>query len=572
MNLLLVAALPLFFAAPLQVVFQLSPDYALAAATLLCIGAGYLSRRFFTIAKSPQGWDRYLWCAVAVAAAAAAVRLWSPLWGALVSTGGGDVGDHVFYISRMQRDAAAQYNGLIVFHTFAWWWIRLTGASFYATFAALFWCAVAVAVISVISRSVNFAAAQLSPVTRRSGAIGVLLVLVVAVIPFEGVLLPVLHLLQGEGYYPQLWGLLPLLAAWIGYSAVENPLGRAIVLLLSIVVYRYTYTLNLGELVATAAVLAGVEFSHLLPRHEARRWAILGCLGLGTLASYRIFSTLLVLLQNGGATKSTNVWCVIAATALMGAFLAAEAGREPTGSARARSAAFAALFSLIAAIMQTIYLLSGLPEFYYFYKFGIHPLWIATAAAVVHLPAALLKVQRMRYGRVRRAVLLSVGSIALCIGGVAFACVGVSNFRPSYLERSSSLLPPEHLVVFNEPEAAAIISKVLQERSLRFGGYITRPAWALSGFMNAAFGMSHRFRDPYYRSGAVRSKKGNCVFWDSTPGNLERLDLVSRGQSGSPGSGGRRVRALANSPDISSAEFHSLPTGETRVLSYRCFP
>lgn len=570
MNLLLVF-IPLFLAAPIQVLVQLSPTHALLIATPLALVSGYVLRRQFSVAASPAGWQPFAVAAVGLALLGVGFRFWSPLWGALVSTGGGDAGDHVFYIARMERDAAVQYNGLIVFHTFAWWWMRLTGTDYFTTFAVLFWGSVVVLLGTIIHRSFIDLVPHLGVAARRSGLLGIALVLAVAWLPFDKVLLPVLHILQGEGYYPQLWGLLPLVVAWFAYASIERPIGRAIALFLAVVVYRYTYTLNLGELVFTTAVLLAFEFSHYLPRDRLQRWAIFGCLALGMLASYRIFSTLLVLLRNGGATKSTEVWHVIAATGLMGVALSLEVGRTPTASTRSRSASFVAVFALASAAIQTAYLCFGFPEFYYFYKFGIHPLWIATAAITVHLPSTLLRMKRELADRHRRSVLPTATMVAISLLGVMLATTGVESFRPSYRERASSALPPEHLVPFYEPEAAAIISQVLRESSSRFGGYITRPAWALSGFMNASLGMPHRFREPYYRSGAVRTKPGHCVFWDSTPGVTERLDLVSRGGTGRGGSAGRKVRALSAAGDVRSAQFHSLPTGELRTLSYRCF-
>lgn len=567
---LLILFLPLFFAAPIQILASVSPSSALLLAVALCALGGFLLRERFEIAAAPKWWGSYSAAAVALAVVATAVRLWSPLWGALVSTGGGDVGDHVFYISRLERDAAAQYNSLIVFHSFAWWWKRLTGGDYYSTFAVLFWSATTLLVAALVSRSFAEVVPYLRPREVKSGLLGIAAVLAVALLPFEMILLPVLHILQGEGYYPQLWGLLPLVAAWLLYSVLEKPIGRAIALGLALIVYRYTYTLNLGEFVFTSAVLLACEFSRYLPRHRLQRWAIFGCLVLGVLASYRIFSTLLVLLRNGGATKPTEVWYVIAATASMGAALAFDVGRAPTASVRSRSASFVALFALISAAVQATYLCFGLPEFYYFYKFGIHPLWIAAAAVTVHLPATLLRIWQISRGRNRAQLPSAAVGALLAIAGVGLATTGVATFRPSYQERSSSALPPVNLVVFYEPEAASIIEQVLRDTSLRFGGYITRPAWALSGFMNASLGMPHRFREPYYRSGKVRTKPGHCVFWDSTPGILERLDLVSRSGSGVAGQAGRKVRALSKA-DVVSREFRSLPTGEMRTLSYRCF-
>lgn len=502
----------------------------------------------------PSGDSRQALFAVALFCACAALtffRMWSPVYGPLVSTGGGDAGDHLYYATRIPANAVSLYNGIVSFHLAAWDLERITGWNYAVIFATLFWSGIATLI---------GAFALLSPLPGCARFRDWMFALAAIAISGELILLPILHILQGEGFYPQFWGMLAVMPGFLGAVFGRNRCERLGTVALAIVLYRFTYGLNLAELIATGAV---VWISELLPLCQ-RRFAKLGLaaviLTAAAAAMTKVLCALFPLLQRGGATLTTNVAAVAGSTGMLAVALIFIGQAPGTDPRICRASLFAAVFAGTSAVFQIALIISGQEPVYYFVKYGLHPLWLATATvSFVGLPACIESIHVRRSTPVRSALLL-------CITGTAIAATGLAVYQPSYRSRSLPVQTKTGLVTFFEPEAFHAMSGVVHDRDLAFGGYMSFPNWALSGFMNAALGHAHFHQQPYYRTGAVRAKPGNCVFWDSRPEDLERFHLMKSEKAAS------RIDGLMEDGPVESFSYRAIESGEERQISFRCFP
>src|SRR5262249_29172177 len=84
--------------------------------------------------------------------------------------------------------------------------------------------------------------------------------------------LPLLHLLQANGAFPQLWSLLPILALfWL--QAAERSRGTWLAIVTTFALVRYSYAINLGDLAFTLGIITLAEATNAPRWRHAMRLA-----------------------------------------------------------------------------------------------------------------------------------------------------------------------------------------------------------------------------------------------------------------------------------------------------------
>ncbi|HYO71774.1 MAG TPA: hypothetical protein VEU33_37420, partial [Archangium sp.] len=386
-------------------------------------------------------------------------------------------------------------------------------------------------------------------------------------------LLRLMHYHQADGFYAHLFGMVPLVLAWLAHGLPGSLWVRCAALAVFTVFYRFTYGLNLGELLVAGGVLALLE----VPRVSGSRYrggvVLLGLAFLAA-ATYAYWRLMPLKDISGGFvpysySRALRVqwWMLVGLLAVR--FLSSR--EEPV---ERRLLDFALLFGGANALVQQLYLGAGWRIDYYFYKYGLHAvvLLLCVGLLVVSLRVGgLFRTGPVRAGRweLALAVLVAVGLFEVTRGwGRAFKI-----YEPSYWDRVRGEPPFSYLDALEDRDAVALARQVLREQGKRFGGYLS-PSWPRMNFTNVDLGwvpervLASNGHWPLYVSGQVMQGPGLCVFWEGSASDWEGYARASREES-SPLAD--VVRELQARPDKVCRD-HAAPwvASGSRTLCYRC--
>jgi len=494
-----------------------------------------------------------------------------PAMQGLVSTGGGDAGNHAALRADFVTRVPGTYQGFTFFHTVTYGLERLFGLDTFTSFRAGFYLVPAVLALTLVAGLEVVTGRLWRSGRARMAAQGTLLVATAVGWPF--LLLRLLHYHQADGFYAHLFGLVPLVLAWLAYALPSSAWVRCAALAVFTVFYRYTYGLNLGDFLFTSGVLVLLEGPRLGPR--LRRWAWPAGFVLLAAAGYAYWR-LLPLAHTFGSVvahdheRALRVQCRTVVGLLVVRFL------PPRGEgAERRLLDFALLFAGVNAVAQLAYLGARLPIGYYFLKYGLHAVVLLLGAAMLvasnRVGGALLPAQspRARAWSVGLAVLVTVMLVEVTRGwGRAFQA-----YEDSYAERVRGQPPFQFLEPLEDRDATALIRAVLRDGGKRFGGLLS-PSWPRVNFSNVALGwvpedwQARNGHWTVFEQGAVREGPDTCVFWEASEEDWPAYQrLTSEGYPGLEA----RVRQLHATPGRICSEYAApWMMGGLRTLCYRC--
>ncbi len=240
-----------------------SMNISLAITAVILAGSAALLWPLLGARRAPLA----MWLPVTMAGAAMAMLaihvLAAPAFDGLPALTGGDAGLHVGRERAFVTIRNNGYEGMATFYATAHWF-QIAGDDWIASFRDSFWVVVAMVAILPVAVA-GWASAQVERTSVRL-AVGGLGIGAAAGAAWLTAL-PFLHYYQCDGYFPQLFGVVPIIVTAIGYTAASTRLLRLVVLGAGIVFLRFTYLLNLGEmLIVTAAMLAIEAGAVGLPR------------------------------------------------------------------------------------------------------------------------------------------------------------------------------------------------------------------------------------------------------------------------------------------------------------------
>jgi hypothetical protein len=483
----------------------------------------------------------------------------------LPSTGGGDAGNHVMLQQRFLNDQPREYAGFVAFYAATWVPEALLHTDVFAAFRAAFYM---VPIVLILSGVLAVALAH-SDVKGPSGnSIAIVLAGPFLSVALWVALLPLLHRYQGDGFYPQVFGIVTLCLAWLLWGLVDDPWLRAIFLVASVGLYRWSYGLNLGDFAFGAAMLLLLDWPKLAKTR-------LGVLATGLCA---------LLLIGGGVAALTALYphratpggIIPARTDLLLRGLGLTVlgllatSRAPAftwrfGPRFRRFLDFASVFALSSLAIEVVYLATGNPFSYYFFKHGFHPAALAILAVTVLALVALSDIITAARRSAWRAAVLILVPLLACTLAFGFLASAMETYRDSFRERVSGSPPWKTLLTLWDQDATARIQQVLAERKKVFGGYLT-PLWAEANFTNAAFGHWRGF--DIYGASALTEDPGYCVFWQATKDDIRSLENAELGGKGAllP-----VVTALERGDKQCSDYAPRWDPGQRRHLCHRCF-
>ncbi|MFE8599374.1 hypothetical protein [Archangium violaceum] len=494
-----------------------------------------------------------------------------PAMGGLVSVGGGDAGNHAALQMDFVTHKPNTYEGFTFFHALTYGLRWLFGLDTFTSFLAGFFL-VPVSMALALAGGLEFVAGRL----WRSGramvaAQATLWVATVTAWPF--LLLRLLHYHQSDGFYAHLFGTVPLVLAWLAYALPRSPWVRCAALAVFVVFYRYTYGLNLGDLLAAGGLLVLLEATRVSgSKYRGGVW-LLGLVFLAA-ATYAYWRLMPLKDISGGVNpysyaRALRVQCWTVVGLLAVRFLSSR--EEPV---ERRLIDFALLFAGVNALVQQAYLGAGWRVDYYFLKYGFHAVVLLLCVGLLVISirvGGLFQTGLARAGRWEwaLAVLVAMGLFEVTRGwGRAFKI-----YVPSYWDRVRAEPPLPYLDALEDRGAVALAREVLREKGKSFGGYLS-PSWPRMNFTNVELGWVPEDWSrtnghwPLCVSGQVRQGPGLCVFWEASASDWEGYQRFSR-ENDSPLAD--VVRGLQARPDTVCRD-HAAPwvASGSRTLCYRC--
>jgi hypothetical protein len=244
-------------------------DLAITVALLAgwaAIAWPYLGRR--KVSASTWGWAALF---AAVGFGFAVWQLWNPYFRGFPSIMGGDGGNHIALSRAVAAGHPEVYEGMASLSVTALWIERLAGTDPFATYRAIFYLIVAVPVVFM----------AILAAVAGARALGFVVLAVVAYLPATRVILPLLHYYQCDGYWSQLMGLVPLYLGLGLYATARRRGFRLLALAFTVGFYRFTYLLNISDLLVAVAAMTAWEIAD---RGTPRWFRVTGGLGAVVLA------------------------------------------------------------------------------------------------------------------------------------------------------------------------------------------------------------------------------------------------------------------------------------------------
>lgn len=498
----LLAVAPLVLAGPLRAITRL-PLWL--TALVWAVAVAVIARRMRPALALPpaERWRSVVRVGVPLFLAAAAVfLLYSHWFGGLVNYAGADGGNHVAMRNRFATVTPGIYNAFVSLYSL-WYLVgRLTGTNVFWSLAIVFY--LQVALVAMLPCFVAFATLEREPLPARVWIAAVASCAVLFLVAGGIVVWPLEHYHQADGFWAHLFGLLPLVAAWT-FDALARPAWlRAIGLVAGVALLRFTYGLNLVDVLVAAGALL------LLEARRGPRWAKLGAalLAAGMVAASVVFLRRLIpLFKDYGWILEYDPRLVIMGMAVALAACVVAAGWGGLAAELRYPIAFGAMTTAMFGAL----LIWQPRQPYYVYKYPLYGVVLLALALVVALTSAIARVLGPPPRRRHAVVLAAVVALSGTAGWLWHR--GLAPYRLGFLERAFGRPPFKHNRPLADLGAWKRIEETLARERKAFGGYIVAYG-PMSSFMNAAFGVGTG--QAFYREGTAIERPGHCVFLDES--------------------------------------------------------
>lgn len=474
--------------------------------------------------------------------------------GPLAGWVGSDGGIHLSYRNEFAATEPHVYAGFVSFYAFTWCVERVFHTDASVSFAA------GTLVVVFAVGAATACATQLGAAPARAPT-GRIAAVIVSVVLLFGLALPIVGYYELDGFFAQLWVMVPLLLLWMVDRSGLSRGRRTLLFAILYVATRYTYGLVLGDLAVLAFVLVLVESRGLLRGGHAPRvsWCVLVLLALVGLVAFewRFCRELFAVVERYGWFVRHDFAAVLQGCSIAVLGLAVVCVASP-----ALGRMLLVPLTICATNTATLFWLTRRypGPHYYLQKYDFHAvvlLCICAAAACAFVAGGGL--------RGRRVVVAALGT-SLLVGGIARAAIGFEPMRTAFTQRllggavrDSSSAGSMRVVPLVDRRATGRMRQVLVQEHAEFGGYLV-PWGPGFNFVNALF---WRWNGGYFAYRGLDRRPGRCVFWTHRRGTRTGLWDVPPWMK-------QELAGLDALPEA-RAEHYSVG-GESRDLCHACWP
>ena len=357
-------------------------------------------------------------------------RLWNPDLHGMATVGGGDNGHHIWIANQLAYDHPRIYQGFTSFHAFTWALAQLLGGPFEGMRGAFYlsvagWTGGGILLLAVLVRDAR------RQVLAMAIAAALLLIIQLRVHLMWA------HYNQADGFVAHLHSAPMILALLLAVASRPHAIRQPLLLFAAIVLFRFTYALNAGDVLLASAAVIGPLSASPSPHARWRQLLKLGSVGmiLVALVAYAMLAPKFP--KPGGIMAPDPRWHLAGLSAAVGACALWPRLARPESEV-ALSRFVAILCAPPALLIGVFFAIPSLPREYYFHKYplvallaltGVAPAW---AALVVDRWLSLSAGERLNPRKIGLFALF-----ALLLGvGVRGADKGSGVLRQSYRERA----------------------------------------------------------------------------------------------------------------------------------------
>lgn len=512
----IVIALPFALSGPIRAVSGCSMVVALAIAI---VASAVVAAPLVMIARARRGRRQPIVAYVlpAMLALGSCLLLYRRAFAGLTNYAGGDGGVHASIVDAFAHVSPRIYQGFVSMHAMAYWVEQLAHTNVFWGLCTTYYFGVAV--VAAVPCMLSFVALATYRESRAAYAIGVVVCAVTSIAIAYWVVLPQQHYHQTDGFFPHLFGLIPLELLWLVDAGVRARGLRWAGLAFATLFYRYTYGLNFGDLAISVAIVCFADsFGGGVP--AVPRWSARLLPFAASVAARSVYAALMPLLASFGWFIPYDVPAVVVAQCIgMAALvvLVLVSGRGVDDRAT-RLFRLPLVFGAVNALVTHHVVVMRPPQPYYLLKYPIHGVVLLASAAVVAATLSSALAVRAVAERRHRWRLAPVAVTLLLLGSaVSRWRLGYAPFQPTFQERVWGHAPFTTARPLADLHAWADIDSVLAREHKQFGGYITS-YWPMFNFMNAGLGY-YNGGSSFWAHGGVLDSPGYCVFWDR--GNVD---------------------------------------------------
>jgi len=441
--------------------------------------------------------------------------------------GGGDSGNHVMLSENFRFKSPQEYQGQNLFYVLIGSFKGESSRNFHSAFwhstIALWFLSFSFVILSwyaIVQKSKSFWKFIIT------GGIG----LAISFAFSDRLILPYYHYFQIDGFYSSIAGVAVFSSAIAAYTLLSFSWHRIFVLLVSVVLLRHAYALNVGEFLVACSVALWFECLAIkgVKGNLLKALAVLIFLAAGF-----VYKNLFPLLSiGGGFTKwrshnALPLEIFFVAAAFLEFWLVKQA-KQANDFAYQRFLVFTGSFVGVGLLIQLAIYTFKLPQMYYFYKHAM-PLFLLSGIGLIGI---LLRRLSFLISDVDVPALNLKGRLALfSLLGAFFAAWTTSRiYNVTYDVRRQDCssgcfeLSPLHF-----PNIQQEIESVLELKQKKFGG-ILHTHWPFFNFLTASLGRHVALwnEQPTYFSGSLAREEGYCVFWSETQREKERMLAFTR--------------------------------------------
>jgi hypothetical protein len=553
---------PFMLSAVLRSLTHMRIALALAVAILVCYAAAVVFidwARLGMLLRRATLFDYPL--ALLPAAALVTATCWllaNRYVGGLSYYRGTDGSWHAYYVDQWAWFSPAIYDGCTIFYAVSFWFEKLFHVNRFFGFVFGFYSQIALTAFITIL----MAAYAVSDARRRWSQSLLFLVILLLLGAIEMVaLLPNQHIFQTDGFFPQSFALFPLFLIWAADALIVGQVPRTIGVLLTIAFYRYTYALNLPDMLAAFMVLQLVEMFR--DRDESRRlWAWTGLAVVAWFFAVKAFYFIWrVHKMNGHFLEFDWLHAGLGQGLAIATLIACYYVARP-GSRLRRLCRLPIWFGIINLGLTLTVRFMPPGGFYYGDKYPFHGFMLVGSAVAIAVPAAAREAwERFRSLFSRIAVALPLLAAAAEVTNLWYD--GFFPYQKGFIERA--FLEPPYTENSPLADLGAIprIQAVLKKEKKSFGGFLNTN-FGMMMFMNAALGHPYWDWEIWFQK-ALYPEAGRCIFWDE--GSTEAWPVWEAWCAQ------KDIRArLRFSTDKTCLHYttHWNPEGTPRRLCYRC--
>lgn len=452
-------------------------------------------------------------------------KLYNPHLYGFPTVGGGDAGNHVKFENAFSAFDPKVYKGFVSLYSLVFWLKTLFKLDDFEAYRLVFYSLILFLNTFVVGA---FYSISKDVLNFKSKTLVTAVFVGASLVVFNTIVLPLLHYFQADGFFSQLFGLVPILSTVFVFAfCCTTSVTRIVTLMVGLVLFRFTYGLNLGDLFFTSAVLIYSESKqNTLARFKLAFKVLATCCFVVSIACYTMIFPLLS--TYGAFARQLLGYEVVSLylLALVLLFAANKLKENPsTITSEIRYYEFVGWFGVASASAITLGVLSSPSEYYYLHKYSFYALLLVPTAVVVLFATSCARF--VFDSKIRKFSLSRIAVVSALVLAASIPSLFKSHKSKilTYRERVHGAPPFQGVLQpLVDQNAKQFISNTLAQRKKEFGGFLVA-SWPMANFMNAIFG---RGEESIYENGTLQMSTGNCVFWKSGAAEQRRIELANR--------------------------------------------